>query len=317
MPSAIADTASSWFSAAACWWTSWAATCWRVGGRGRGGVRRPGAERGAGPDGWDVERTGQAAGQDVGDGQQAGAGGQEQAAVQGGQPQPHGAPRQPGRRPRRSGRTGSSGVPSDPITGLGHGGDDRRVAEFGAQPADRQLDGVVNGSAASSQARSSSSSAETPVPGFEQQLQHARTPWGRARAAARRGWPRGGRVQPQVPVARTGGSGGPCPAGQSADAGDEFGEGEGLGQVVVGAQAQAVDPVLDRGRGGQHQDPGWRPAATSSADLVAVDPGQVAVQHDHVVPVTAVVSRASLPSGRRHGHALATQPGRDRCASLA
>ena len=29
MPSAIADTASSWFSAAACWWTSWAATCWR------------------------------------------------------------------------------------------------------------------------------------------------------------------------------------------------------------------------------------------------------------------------------------------------
>ena len=75
-------------------------------------------------------------------------------------------------------------------------------------------------------------------------------------------------------------------AGERADPGDEFGERERLGQVVVGAEVEAVHPVAHRARRGQHQDAGLRRRADQrGADRVAVDAGQVTVQDDDVVGV--------------------------------
>jgi hypothetical protein len=65
---------------------------------------------------------------------------------------------------------------------------------------------------------------------------------------------------------------------------DELGERERLGQVVVGAQREPVDQVVERPRRREHEHlrvgllGGERPA-----DVVAVDLGQVAVEHDDVV----------------------------------
>jgi hypothetical protein len=75
-------------------------------------------------------------------------------------------------------------------------------------------------------------------------------------------------------------------AGQGADPQHEFGDVEGLGQVVVGAQGQAGDPVAGGAGGGEHEDHD-RVAGRSdrAADRVAVDAGQVAVQDEHVVGV--------------------------------
>jgi hypothetical protein len=68
----------------------------------------------------------------------------------------------------------------------------------------------------------------------------------------------------------------------SAHPRDQLVEGERLGQVVVGAELQPIDPVIDaRGRG-EHQDPGAAPGERA-ADLVAVHHRQVPVEHDHVV----------------------------------
>ena len=64
----------------------------------------------------------------------------------------------------------------------------------------------------------------------------------------------------------------------------DLGEREGLGQVVVGAEVEPLDARADVGRRGEHQDPRRALGAHElAADLVAVDVGQVAVQHDHVV----------------------------------
>src|SRR4028118_2213284 len=44
------------------------------------------------------------------------------------------------------------------------------------------------------------------------------------------------------------------PPGQRAYAGQELGEGEGLGEVIVGPSVQPLDPVLDLGAGGEHEN---------------------------------------------------------------
>ena len=44
-------------------------------------------------------------------------------------------------------------------------------------------------------------------------------------------------------------------AEESLDPGDQLGQREGLGQIIVGAGIEAADPVLDRVPGGQNQDP--------------------------------------------------------------
>ena len=58
---------------------------------------------------------------------------------------------------------------------------------------------------------------------------------------------------------------------KGVDPGDELGEAERLGEVIVGAERQPVDHVLERPGGGEHQDPRLRPlVADGAADLVAV-----------------------------------------------
>ena len=72
----------------------------------------------------------------------------------------------------------------------------------------------------------------------------------------------------------------------------------GLPQVVIRAQFQPVDPVLDVGGRGEHQDAARRAVAHQpAADPVTVHGRQVAVEHDHVVGrLLAVLSRAAAPS---------------------
>jgi len=71
---------------------------------------------------------------------------------------------------------------------------------------------------------------------------------------------------------------------EGADARDQLVEGERLAEVVVRAQLQPVDPILDVGGRGEHQDAAGRAVAHQpAADPVAVHGRQVAVEHDHVV----------------------------------
>ena len=95
-----------------------------------------------------------------------------------------------------------------------------------------------------------------------------------------------------------------------ADARDQLGELEGLGQVVVGTQSEPLDAVLDRAGGGEHQHPARRPVRDQgSADVVAVGAGQVAVEHHHVVVVDRQL-RAGVVAveGDVDGHAFPAQP---------
>ena len=72
-------------------------------------------------------------------------------------------------------------------------------------------------------------------------------------------------------------------AQQRAHARLEFGHRERLGQVVVGAEVEAVHAVLDRIARGQHQHAGRRaPRTQASQDLEAVDVGQPDVEHDEI-----------------------------------
>ena len=181
---------------------------------------------------------------------------------------------------------------SDPVPRLGHGLDDRRIAELAAQPGPTVTrTAVVNGSAFSSQTRSSSSSAETTRPTaassssehpelLGDEIEDRGRPGGRCAGPDRRAdtaaqHRREGRLR--------------APA-QRLDPRDELDERERLGQVVVGTEVQAGYPVRDVGRGGEHQH-----AATASGPdqlgrpAVAVPPGQVPIEHDHVVVVDAQV----------------------------
>ena len=73
------------------------------------------------------------------------------------------------------------------------------------------------------------------------------------------------------------------PPEQGPQAGQQFGQGERLDQVVVGAGVEALDPVVDGVPGGQHQHRGvvlGRPEP--SAHVQPVDGGQADVE-DHRV----------------------------------
>ena len=85
-------------------------------------------------------------------------------------------------------------------------------------------------------------------------------------------------------------------AGERLHPRDQLLERERLGQVVVGAEVQALDAIADRRRGGQHQDPRVRAAvAQRHADRVAVHARQVAVEHDHVVAVDEALLQRGRP----------------------
>ena len=65
---------------------------------------------------------------------------------------------------------------------------------------------------------------------------------------------------------------------EGADAGHKLGEVEGLGQVVVGTQAETLDAIGDTARRGQHEDATRAaPGHQAATDLVTVDSGDVTV----------------------------------------
>ena len=73
-------------------------------------------------------------------------------------------------------------------------------------------------------------------------------------------------------------------ARRGVDTGHELLEGEGLGQIVVGPQIEALDPVMDRGGRRQHEDAclGGCPHQRGTHGI-AVHLGEVAVEDDDVV----------------------------------
>lgn len=91
----------------------------------------------------------------------------------------------------------------------------------------------------------------------------------------------------------------------------QLAEREGLRQVVVGADLQALDAVADVTGGREHQHArGHAEFDDLAADVVTVDEGEVAVEDDHVV----VVDADALQGGRTvvhdvDGHGLPAQSG--------
>ncbi len=68
-----------------------------------------------------------------------------------------------------------------------------------------------------------------------------------------------------------------------ADASQQHGETEGLGDIVIGPRLQAVDGVVVAGRRRQHDDGGSHlRLAHASAHLAPVNIGQVHVQQDQI-----------------------------------
>ena len=115
-----------------------------------------------------------------------------------------------------------------------------------------------------------------------------------------------GRVHLDASAAEDRWSGGLRPAGERSQPRHELGEREGLWQVVVRAEVQAVDPVLDGGRRGQHEDPAARALLHQlGTDVVTADPGQIPVQHDHVVAVDQGALQPGVTvEGKVHRHLL-------------
>ena len=93
----------------------------------------------------------------------------------------------------------------------------------------------------------------------------------------------GGGVEGEIGAAEDGGAGDIAAAGDGADAGEEDVEGEGLGEVVVGAGVEAGDDVEVGVAGGEHQD-GRAVARLAEAfgDGEAVEAGEHDVEDDDV-----------------------------------
>jgi len=109
---------------------------------------------------------------------------------------------------------------------------------------------------------------------------------------------------------RTGLACAPCKCTQP---GDELLEGKGLDEVAVGAEVEAGDLVLQQARRGEHEDAGLAPGGSEpSADLVAVNVRQVAVQRDQVAGRDErLLEPRSTVAGQVNGHPLATQAASD------
>src|SRR5215468_2865591 len=152
-----------------------------------------------------------------------------------------------------SGTAGSA----DPVARPGDRLDDRGVAELGPQPAHCRLHRLAErvGRLVPDPLQELLA-GDDGAAGAEQDLQHGELLRVEREFPARPGdLPTGG-VQPQVPVAQHRGKCGTGAPYQRPDPGHQFAEVEGLGQVVVGAQAEALDAVADGAGPGEHEDPG-------------------------------------------------------------
>ena len=86
---------------------------------------------------------------------------------------------------------------------------------------------------------------------------------------------------------------------QRPDPGEQFGQAERLGHVVVGAGVESDHGVDLVGAGGQHQDrEGVAVGAQPAADLQAVHAGQAQVENDQV---DAALTGQQGARGRRPG----------------
>ena len=150
--------------------------------------------------------------------------------------------------------------------------------------------------------------------GGHQDLQDRKLLAGQLDLGAGTGQPPPCGVELELGVAQNRGPARAGPPGEGLDPGHELGEAEGLGQVVVGAERQAVDHVLERPRRGQHQDPGLGPLTPhGAAHVVTVHARQIAVEHEHVVADHARLDQRLLAVGSQiHGHPLAPQATGDR-----
>ncbi len=99
---------------------------------------------------------------------------------------------------------------------------------------------------------------------------------------------------------------------QRPDPSDQLSEVEGLGQVVVGADAEAFHPVLERSGGGQHQHAARAPVGDhGSADLISVHAREVPIEHDDVVVGEGnPAERLAAVESDVDGDPLAAQDGR-------
>ncbi|MNW61179.1 hypothetical protein D3C74_392180 [compost metagenome] len=95
---------------------------------------------------------------------------------------------------------------------------------------------------------------------------------------------------------------------EGAEPGDELGELERLGQIVVGAEAEPVHTVVEGARCCEHQHRGpGRVGRQAPADLVPVHAGDVPVEQYHVVVVQVdgeerrVAVRGHVGRDRLHG----------------
>ena len=104
-----------------------------------------------------------------------------------------------------------------------------------------------------------------------------------------------------------------CAASERPDPRDELAEVNRPGQIVVGAETEPFDPVLDGVGGGQHQHPALRTLGDErAADLIAVHFGEVSVQHDHVIRSDGRAGeRVAAVMGDVDRDPLAAQPGRN------
>lgn len=111
----------------------------------------------------------------------------------------------------------------------------------------------------------------------------------------------GGGVDGDVSDGKFGAAFASVAADDGADAGNELGEVEGFGEVVVGAVVESLDLVADRVECGEHEDGGLLFGAEFLEDFPAIHDGHEDIEDDEVVvPVEGLVE-TFLPVGRRVG----------------
>src|SRR6516165_5064243 len=204
----------------------------------------------------------------------------------------------------------SAGRAGDPVSGARYGLDHRWLPELPAEPAHGDRDGggewvgvLVPG------LFEEVFGAEHGVVGPHERFEDRELLGGQVEVppTAAGGVPQG--IEFDAGRAEDPGPGGGLAAGECPDSEHQLGEVEGLGQVVVSAEAEAADPVVGGTGRGQHEyHDGLAALGDHPADRVTVHPGQVAVEDDDVIGVDVELGRR-VPAFVRHinGHAVIPQ----------